>query len=219
MNNCIPSSIKVTSYSPNFDSSTDLSSIDNRINVFADAILHWQLNIAKRLIEEHEDSGFAALAIVTAYFEMVGKIKQGGSKKYKEFFIAGFSDVFPEITSNTENGILGTLYSTLRCGLYHSGLAEGNILVNSQATTAVSYDETDKTFTINVRLFVNKIIEHFNNLISLLRRDTGLQENFVSKFNYSMVTHIYLAADQSQFPQITDENRHLYSCGHPHNKV
>jgi len=219
MNNCIPSSIEVISYSSNFDSSTDLSSIENRISVFEDAILNWQLNIAKRLIEEHEDSGFAALAIVTAYFEMVGKIKFGSSGSERSF-IAGFSDVFPEFSSYCVNEMFRKIiYSALRCALYHNGLTEGNILVNAQATEAVSYNETPKTLTINVLLFVKKIIEHFNSLVSELRSNHTLQENFVRRFNYSMATHISLAADQSQFPQIPDENRHFYSCCHPYKKV
>ncbi len=214
------------SISPNYDSNTDMTTIETRINVFQDAIEGWQLKIAKRLLEQFNDCGFASLMIVTAYFEMVGKILEPvqSGRMSKQLFLSGFLDVFPECKSYVgDPDFKAVVYSRLRCGLYHCGMAGGSVGVNIQGETPAMYDCSRKTLTINPALFIGRIIDHFARFIARLRSETELQTNFDKQFVCSATAQPMQTLEGSLIqagvvtqPKIDDSNRHHYTCVNPY---
>ena len=67
----------------------------------------WQIDIADRLMKTEEHAGFAVLAIVASYFEMIGKHLEGyeGVGKSRYHFRKGFDSVFREVDEAARNRI------------------------------------------------------------------------------------------------------------------
>ena len=124
-------------------------SIDIKIILFEDRVLGWKLNIADQIMngakradgsEERSPiphGGYAALDIITSYFEMIAKYENGYAKtrRSEEHFRLGVYSVFPELRNFQASAnvpgvqgnvvsivdcVLDVLYEGLRCGLYHS---------------------------------------------------------------------------------------------------
>ena len=86
--------------------------LDDKIEVFEDRTLGWQLDIAERVAngvkaddgttkcKPTKHSGFAVLHILFSYFEMIGTLETGytGEGRSKEYFKEGFCSVFPAAT-------------------------------------------------------------------------------------------------------------------------
>jgi hypothetical protein len=158
-------------------------SLDQMIEVFADQVTGWQLDIAQQSAEKIANSGFAVLNIVFSYFEMIGKIQDGyvGGNSSKKYFILGFNDVFPkptDLSPETRNKICTTLYESVRCGLYHVGMTGPNIEI-SNFEHPVYFLPPDKA-QINPQKLVSELQRHFLFYVRQLRDHSNgkLRKNF-----------------------------------------
>src|SRR5438128_1505393 len=80
-------------------------SLDDKITIFADRVLGWQLDIAEEIrtqIENEQNhgtaiqhAGFALLSILFSYFEMIAQYQKGeeSDSKSKRFFELGIESV------------------------------------------------------------------------------------------------------------------------------
>ncbi len=79
--------------SPHFPSSAFTGPLtdEQKIELFADSVRGWQLDVAERLIASDPHSGLAVLSIVLSYFEMMAKYRDGyaAKGKSKEYFSKG----------------------------------------------------------------------------------------------------------------------------------
>jgi len=163
-------------------------SLDQKIDVFADRVRGWQLDIAQQCASIPH-SGFAVLHIVTSYFEMIAKFKagyaqSGGSKRY---FKEGIYDVFPDLRNlpqNLQDAVIEKLYEDVRCGLYHGGITGPSIILTGDVKEPIAGN--DSQIIINPRLFVSSIQENFNSYIQKLRDSNNviLRNNFETRFDY-----------------------------------
>ena len=82
-------------------------SYEQKIIIFADRVLGWQLDIAEELRKQIEakgnekspiqNAGFAILSILSSYFEMITQFIEGepSANKSKPYFGKGLERVFP----------------------------------------------------------------------------------------------------------------------------
>ena len=178
--------------------------VEDKIAIFADRVRGWQLDIAERLVRQEQHSGYAVLSIVINYFEMIAKYEQGYEGVYgsQEHFVVGAQTVLAALMSNPDFGVgedtFKTLYTDVRCGIYHSGLTVGNIVLTAVArkTTLPSGRETEvpvwtshggSVVYIYPLLLVHWIQRHFSGYVAQLLdpRNDELRQMFERRFDYA----------------------------------
>ncbi len=180
-----------------------LLSIDDKITIFVDRTLGWQLDIANICINGKKDnygnivieaiphSGYAVLSIVFSYFEMIGKFINGYDKNgsSQTHFVKGIYLVFPELENfpkDSVNDFLEALYEGARCGLYHGGLPDSRIVLFGQSNCPIFYHNGCKKIIINPHLLIPKLVEHLKKYESDLRNPENeiLRSNFENRFDF-----------------------------------
>lgn len=172
-------------------------SLDRKIDVFADRVRGWQLDIAQQCADNIKHSGFAVLHIICSYFEMIAKYKEGITNdkevSSRRYFKKGFKEVFPALSSASK-GIkekqLEKLYNDVRCGLYHAGITGPGILLSGDYNFPVSFAHQDNKVQINPQKLVLALIEHFSSYIRQLckPKNIELRRNFEARFDIKSVS-------------------------------
>jgi hypothetical protein len=169
---------------------------DDKIDIFHERVIGWQIDIADAVangirdkegkIEKGaiEDSGFAVLDILLSYFEMIAKYKDGycdvgDSGKY---FEKGFNMVFPQFEKECP-WLARKMYTNARCGLYHHGMTEEDIILTGSISSPIK-PLADKKIVINPHILVLALREHFGTYIEELRNDKDFRRNFEKRFDY-----------------------------------
>lgn len=184
-------------------------SIEDKITIFEDRTIGWKLDIADQAINGSEDktpiphSGYAAMDIVFSYFEMISKYEKGYAQigQSEKHFKLGVYAVFPwmkqhqvqtnipgvvgQVKSLTDY-VLDLLYKGVRCGLYHSGITNGRIVITSGIYEPMALDLQNMVLIINPHLLVPAIMAHFNTFISRIRdpNNRELRKNFETRFDF-----------------------------------
>jgi hypothetical protein len=163
--------------------------LNQKINVFADRVTGWQLNIADQCANSLQHSGFGVLLIIMSYFEMISKFKYGfvQNGKSKAFFKKGIFDVFPDLQrlpQNQHDNIINKLYEDVRCGLYHGGTTGPSIILTGNTDSPLSGNNNQ--IIINPHLLVSSIQTHFRSYIDKLRDPSNavLRNNFEARFDF-----------------------------------
>jgi hypothetical protein len=170
------------------------------IAIFADRVNGWQIDVADRLIKSDEHSGFAVLAIVMSYFEMIGKHLTGyeGTGAVGEHFRAGFDSVFQEVDPAERGRFADRLYKGVRNGLYHDAITTSGIVLAREpddrrilAERATVDDAIE--VVVNPELLVARIRTHFAAYVAALLDPSNaeLREAFLRRF---------LAVDRGETP-------------------
>ena len=190
--------------SPNYRD-TDLQfplTLDQKISLFEDRTVGWQLGIANRVAngsatsdgQPNENaihhSGYAVLHILLSYFEMIGKYRAGFTTagQSSHFFKEGARQVFPELAgfpAEVVDGLLDALYSGGRCGLYHGGMTDARIMLTGDLNAAMAYDPQGQRLVINPHQLPPALLRHFHTYIDELRNaaNADLRSSFESRFN------------------------------------
>ncbi len=76
----------------------DKLNFEEKVQIFADCVRGWQLDIAEVTAKASGHSGFAVLGILVSYFEMIAKNRDGYVRQGKSeyYFKEGLTWVFPE---------------------------------------------------------------------------------------------------------------------------
>lgn len=127
------------------DSITWPPSFERKVEIFYERTLGWQLHIADLLanggqplggtdtLKPIQHSGFAVLHICLSYFETIGHYEKGNVPhlKDRDYFKEGVRSVFPQLLAKypgrDSHKLLGRLYSSVRCGLYHNSMTEQGV--------------------------------------------------------------------------------------------
>lgn len=185
--------------SPNYTVSFPLDTIENRIAVFVDIVMGWQLNIAEDLISNNHRAGYAVMHILLSHIEMIGSYILGvnftNTKRWnrdqyfniKECFNSGLEFIFPEINSKPEeqkNVLYKLFYSELRCVLYHHAMARGHILLTTEIDKIYELQNLN-ILIINPSKFTKHIINRFLFFIEQLSNNENidLRDKFKSTFD------------------------------------
>jgi hypothetical protein len=182
------------------------ATIEDKIDVFEDQIQSWIIEPAKRLLSTaHADR--AVLILATTYFEAVASYFRGRESKNaeREFFKAGLLAVFPELrdgplfikrmsemfssisADEITDKIADSLYSELRCGLFHIGLLRPRITITQGLCLhPVSDPETGevRTILLDPGLFLKRVEDHLHRYAAQLRTPSDSQRaNFQKLFD------------------------------------
>jgi hypothetical protein len=178
----------------NTDFPSDMS-LDQKIEVFADRVTGWQLDMAQLCANASPHSGFAVLHIVFSYFEMIAKFQDGftndGERGTPErYFSKGFNSVFPNLSNPSpeiRERLLKKLYKDVRCGLYHAGITGPNIELSGNFDFSVAFASQPDIVKINPHRLVPDLKQHFQSYIHQLRdhKNEELRKNFETRFDYS----------------------------------
>jgi len=170
-------------------------STDDKITIFCEQTLGWQLDIADACIngglEVMRHSGYAVLLIVLSYFEMIAEMKglsPFGGKGSQGKFNAGVLDVFRELSSSgpdVRDNVLKILYVSGRCGLYHEGRVRGRIIISGDFQGPLVYEPHNRILGINPHKLVPKLKAHLEEYILALKGPDGtdLRKCFEQNFN------------------------------------
>ena len=158
-----------------------VTTIEDKLKLFADRVSGWQLEIAAQLIADNPHAGFGVLHIVTSYFEMIGMYLKGpaiGKRKKRKrkgrsrvCFVAGARDVFPELAKEKpkhEAWFLNSMYGDVRCGLYHQGMTKGGIFVSQDIGAPFEFRDLGKgkhAIVLNPKLLTDRLTSHFDDYV------------------------------------------------------
>jgi hypothetical protein len=177
-------------------------SLNDKITIFLDRTHGWQLDIADQVINGKKaedgtmitkpmrDSGFAALSIVLSYFEMIAKYEEGYTgKSSSPYFKKGVYSVFPNLNAEFPTIVddaLTVLYKKCRCGLYHMGLTNRQIVLSGKPQFPMRFDITNRRLHINPHLLVPALKIHLEDYGKRLRdkNNVQLRSNFEKRFDY-----------------------------------
>ena len=175
-------------------------SIEEKINIFYQRALGWQLHIADLLANGGEPlgenervrplrhSGFAVLQICLSYFETIGHYEHGSGGS-KDSFKKGCRSIFPALLKaygNDSEELIEKLYTGARCGLYHNSITIVGVGLGQPGDGApLAYDPARKVLAVSperLPVFLKEHLEQFR--IRLLdANNTELRHNFEHRFN------------------------------------
>lgn len=180
--------------------------IDDKIGFFVEAVNGWYLNIADICINGRIDesgnqvekaikhSGFAVLAMVMSYFEMIAKYQAGYTgRQSKVYFRKGVLTVFDELNDHPESvvdDVITLLYDGVRNSLYHAASTSPRIIITGDIRFVIGLeDRLQPRLIINPHLLPGKLRKHLLNYESQLRDEANVQlrNNFEKRFDYQMV--------------------------------
>lgn len=168
--------------------------LEDKIRIFEERVSGWQLDIADACINggrpEMRHSGWAVLMIVFSYFEHIGKCRVGAedSEKSQDRFRIGLEDVFPGLTtmpSRLHDDVASILYTSGRCGFYHSGMAQQRIIISGDYSDSVALSPGG-VILINPHRLVPDLKEHSQRYVAELRDPANeeTRRNFEKHFDY-----------------------------------
>lgn len=174
---------------------TDFSSpptLDQKIKVFEDRVLGWQIEIAQEVRNQIDNggeqgafrhAGYALVSLLFSYFEMIAQYMEGASSQggSKRTFVRGFKYVFPATSLSDDE--IEEVYKRVRCGMYHDGYTKFGTLISSEFAPSVSID-TD-TVKVNPHTLVDDVANHFAAYVTLLSNPGSTTErgHFESTFD------------------------------------
>jgi hypothetical protein len=190
----IPSSGRSEMWITPYHQETDFSfplEFDSKVQIFVEQTLGWQLNIAEEVIENVRHSGFAVLSIVMSYFEKIGKYRSGFADmgKSRHYFKEGAYFVFPslrDISPDIVNKLLDAIYEGCRCGLYHSGLTNSEIIITGDFGEPIGLDPDQKKLIVNPHMLIPELKSHLKGYETQLRNpeNVEIRQKFEHKFDY-----------------------------------
>jgi len=182
---------------------------DQKVDVFYEQTLGWQLHIADLMTNtgimfgassppRPEDkvpypirhSGFAVLHVCLSYFELIGSLVDPKTKRLRdnEKFKLGVQTVLPSLFKGTSTDIdlLSLLYEGARCGLYHVGRTGARVGLGQPADgSPIAYDPTGKVVQISperLPVMLKKHLETFKAEL-LNPANTTLRREFEKQFD------------------------------------
>ena len=164
-----------------------IGNVIDKIRIYQRQVESWFLKPAKKLVKaqkENNYNGFIVLMICLSYIEGIEQYRQGRDSRghSKEFFIQGLKRLYPNQFGDRDDRNLINLYRDARCGLFHNGMVEGTILINSNFPKSIKF-ETNSDIKINHKSFLRDIEQDFKKYITELTSNEDLKRNFDSMFS------------------------------------
>lgn len=164
---------------------------EHAILIFADGVWGWQIDVAARLLETDKRSDYAALAILTSYFEMIGKHLEGfeGRGASARHFLIGFADVCDGLAPEARDRIGERLYEAVRCGLYHDSITGAGIAIAGRDDPRVlAHPNPDGNVELMIKPggLLDRVRLHFASYVGELLSEPGgdKRERFLRRFRY-----------------------------------
>lgn len=114
--------------------------------------------------------------ICLSYLEGVEQYKEGRSNNgaSRAFFVSAMKKIYPNKFSEED---LKQLYQEARCGLFHSGMVQGRIIINNNFSESITFDRS-YDIKINPKKFLRDIKNDFEGYLHILRTNEVAQDLF-----------------------------------------
>jgi hypothetical protein len=162
--------------------------LGQKIELFYERVKGWQIGPAIEMGRlQVFGRGFAQLALVMSYFEMIAKYANGflgdGSSAYH--FKIGLRRTFPQI-SDKETKLMDAFYSKVRSGLYHDGMVQIPVVLYDEIPGSFGYNEDKDLLVFSPDKFVEDVSIKFEEFTSELRNpeNVDLRSNFEKRFDH-----------------------------------
>lgn len=156
---------------------------DDKIRIYERQVKNWFLEIGSKLLNE-DNSGFIVLMIGISYIEGVQQYMNATSSKgnSKKLFKQGLIRIFK--FSDEQENELDRFYSQVRCGLFHNGMSDSQVIISDDYVQSIDFSESN-TIKINPKLFLSTIQNDFNEYILCLKDEdnSDLRDNFNKMFS------------------------------------
>ena len=151
----------------------DPYNIDDKILIYKRQVEEWFLNRAVSLCHR-KNNNFVVIMIATSYIEGVEQYRTGRESNghSRQFFLAGLKRIFS--LQNVSDDQLSNLYKHLRCGLFHNGMSGDVVVLNRSLKNAIEFSNSG-TIDINPKLYLDAIIQDFNQYIRDLNKQNNIQ--------------------------------------------
>lgn len=162
--------------------------IDEKIDVFEEATRGWQLDIAQKMADTIQHSGFAVLSVTLSYPERFWQFKNGVSSKGKsaKAFTEAMFDIFNSLqrTDPMHVAALERIYEAVRCGMYHTAGTGSGVLLSHAFQHAFAIDSAGN-IQINPHLVPGEFKRHLADFVMTLRdpANTAERTNFERFFD------------------------------------
>lgn len=175
---------------PNF-TLADISSpptLEDKIDVFQRRVIGWQIDIADQLLQKIEHSGFAALAVLASYPEMMWQYRNGqlSEGKSRQAFREEMTRIYPSFDLNDpqHKSALDCIYDEVRCGMYHNGITKKRVALSGSFDSAVNI-ASDGSIRVNPHFWPRDFRQHLENYVTQLRdvRNEVLRQRFKMRFD------------------------------------
>lgn len=211
--------------------------LDDKITIFLDRTMGWQLEIAdlcingkkgtgdKYIIQPIPHSGFAVLNIVLSYFEMIAKYQDGFTRNTKSeyYFKRGLYSVFPQLkeeSAHLVDNLLNVLYFGCRCGLYHCGMTDQSVVIGADTCFPLVFAHKEQKLKINPHLLIPALKKHLNHYGTQLRdiKNVVLRKNFEKRFDYEALNGIVsgdtsFCGKKGALADLLENNQRVVFCG------
>jgi hypothetical protein len=162
--------------------------LDQKIEIFIARVKGWQIQPALDMRERDiPHRGFAQLAIVTSYFEMIAKYREGylGEWDSSHYFKRGMLYTFPELPAD-ERDLLDAFYKRVRNGLYHLGITSLNVTLFDGIPGSFGFHQEMGELVISPDKFAEDIAIRFDSFANELRdhNNIELRRNFEARFDH-----------------------------------
>jgi hypothetical protein len=163
-------------------------SLDQKIEIFIARVKGWQIQPAIDMKEKNiPHRHFAQLAIVTSYFEMIAKYKDGylGESDVSEYFKKGMLYTFPDLSAS-ENDVLDAFYNRVRNGLYHFGITRSKVSFINDIPGSFGFQKENGELVISPEKFIEDIAIRFEVFSKELQNpiNVELRRNFEARFDH-----------------------------------
>jgi hypothetical protein len=176
---------------------------EEKVRIFNARMVGWKLAIADALINGYTDTvgskhpgipeaGYAVMDIIFTYFEPIAKYACGclHDNKSGVFFKKGVHLVFPRLNESVDakavKYVEETLWEAVRCGIYHSGMTKGNVMITGEIQKPI-YVQSDQSLAINPHLLVKAVmahLEHYTKQLVQLGPSKQISRNFIARFDH-----------------------------------
>ena len=163
--------------------------LEDKIEVFIARVEGWHLGPANEMVQKQiAHRAFAILSIITSYFEMIAKYRDGFAAEGRSghYFKEGLREVFPTMALPANEAILDALYDNVRNGLYHAGMTRAGVLLTNDISHSVGFHSAAGTLVINPDILVSDLQIHFARYAAELRDpvNSGFRTNFEKRFDF-----------------------------------
>jgi len=179
--------------------------LDQKVEVFYEQTLGWQLHIADLVanggttfgepkrgenaypVRSIRHSGFAVLHICLSYIELIGSLVSPKDESSTKTFEAG-ARAIPGLIDRSlaDSGVFARLYEAARCGLYHEGRTRPGIgLGQPPDGNAMAYDPESETIGISPERLPRVLKAHLEQFKHTLLdgANTQLRRRFERRFD------------------------------------
>jgi len=183
---------------------------EDKIDIFECRVEVWQLGVAVQILKRMEcpkreaiwsHAAYGLIAITFSYFEMIGKILNPYSKKWKtgSDFTMGFCDVYPRFKSagGEPAAEVAQFQDRIRNGMYHLAYTKRGLLIHHSNEVSMEDFDTkqaselpkqlglsgpERVYLMDPHRVTRTIVQHFGDFMSRLRQPSSKPPVMQDKF-------------------------------------